>query len=329
MSEEFDFELNRVARVIAERNVKTALLQFPEGLKRQALKVKGQLVEKVPKCDIKISGEPCYGACDIPKTSDTELIVNFGHLPIPNLANVKDVIFIQARSEADPLPAVKEALPRLGGRVGIVTTAQHIHKIPEITELLESQCKVGVVGKGDDRIFSEGQLLGCNVSSAKSIEDKVDNFLFVGSGDFHPLAVAIATSKEVIIADSISSEVREISELKDKVLRQRFGAIATASHAKSFGIIVSTKPGQRREELAKDIEVKLKEANRDTLIVEMENITPAKLDAFGLDVWVSTACPRIAIDDHARFTNPILTPAELEIMLGQMAWENYLFDTIT
>ena len=56
--------------------------------------------------------------------------------------------------------------------------------------------------------------------------------------------------------------------------------------------------------------------------------TDQALDAFNLDAWVSTACPRIAIDDHATFSKPVITPVELDVVLGARKWEEYAFDEI-
>ena len=47
-----------------------------------------------------------------------------------------------------------------------------------------------------------------------------------------------------------------------------------------------------------------------------------------MDAFVSVACPRIAIDDYALHKKPIITPPELEIVLGERKWEDYAFDEI-
>ena len=41
-----------------------------------------------------------------------------------------------------------------------------------------------------------------------------------------------------------------------------------------------------------------------------------------------TACPRIAIDDSAMYKKPVITPQELEIVLGLRDWDDYLMDEI-
>ena len=45
-----------------------------------------------------------------------------------------------------------------------------------------------------------------------------------------------------------------------------------------------------------------------------------------IDALVSTACPRIAFDDTSSFKQPLLSPAELEIVLGKRKMENYRID---
>ena len=53
-----------------------------------------------------------------------------------------------------------------------------------------------------------------------------------------------------------------------------------------------------------------------------------RLLPFEADAYVSTACPRIAIDDYLKYTKPILTPIELEIVLGIKEWSDYTMDLI-
>ncbi len=325
--EEFDFEISRVVTAIRQHGCNSVLLQFPEGLKRKGREVATEIASQVPKCKIVVSGEPCYGACDIPQT-DADLIVHFGHLPIPSIETEKSVLYIQTRSSADPLPAVELALSNLPEKVGVVTTTQHIHTLSNVIEFLEKNGIKVHVGKGDGRTFTAGQVLGCNTSSARAVADEVDVFLYVGTGNFHPLAITIATGKGVVIADPVTGEVRRIEELKNKVLKQRFGIIELAKNAKRFGIVLSTKIGQRRERATFDIKETLEGYGKEAVIVEMNSVTPQKLDAFGLDCWVSTVCPRLAVDDYALFSKPLISPVELEIAFGIRPWEEYALDEI-
>ncbi len=303
------------------------ILQFPEGLKRNAIDVAGDIDAQLKDVHVQISGEPCFGACDLPSNPDG-LIVNFGHYPIPNLAHDGEVLFIPARSNKDPIPIVRKVLPELKGRVGVVSTPQYIHRVPDIVDLLSDNDITPFVSKGDDRIFKEGQVLGCNTSAARAIAKDIDIILFIGAGDFHPLALALGTNKDIVIADPDMDEIRGIRDLKDRVLRQRHAVISQAKDAEVFGVILSTKPGQRREDLARDIVKDLRKAGKKAYIVEMENTSPQILDSFSATAWVSTACPRLAIDDHLAYNKPIITPPELDIILGKREWEDYIFDEI-
>ena len=78
------------------------------------------------------------------------------------------------------------------------------------------------------------------------------------------------------------------------------------------------------QNLKKILEKKKKKVN----LLHLDTITPAHLDYLDMDCFVSTACPRIAIDDQSLFKQPILIPLEVEILLGYKDWETYKFDQI-
>jgi len=326
MPEEFDFEIGRIADTIRERRCRNVLLQFPEGLKRSAADVALALSQRTDAAVI-VSGEPCYGACDIP-AADADLLVHFGHLPIPSLKTKNSVLYIQARSNADPMPVLDKAIQFLEGTVGLLTTAQHIHVLENMAEHLRSKGVEVIVGKGDRRLFSEGQVLGCNASSARAVSDEANSFLFVGTGSFHALAIALATPRPVFAADPVTGEVRDIADERDKLLRQRHGAIERARTASRFGIILSSKAGQRREKVAIRVSEQLAAAGLESIIVEFDTITSQKLANIGLEAWVSTACPRLAIDDFSSFSMPVLTVPEAEILVSNRSWDDYIFDEI-
>ncbi|MEM4196103.1 MAG: diphthamide synthesis protein, partial [Methanothermobacter sp.] len=96
-----------------------------------------------------------------------------------------------------------------------------------------------------------------------------------------------------------------------------------------WGIIVSSKEGQRRFKLALKIKRKLESAGRDAFIFLLENVSPEALLPFReIEAFVVTACPRIAIDDSQIYDRPLLNPSELEIALGEREWEDYVLDEI-
>jgi len=324
-----DFHIAEVVSFIQGRKASLVALQFPEGLKVHAMAVAEEL-ERRTGCKCIILGDPCYGACDVSMSYGelADVLIHFGHTPMPDLAVGDEVLFIEVRLEYGVEELLPLVLPHLGKKVGLVSTPQHLQWLPTVQRWLASNGVDARIGKGDARVKHPGQVLGCNVTSASSIAEEVDQFLFIGSGDFHPLAVALETGKDVLVLDPLMREVRDIKELKDRVLRQRYAAIAIAQEAKGFGILISTKPGQRRSALALRLRTLVEEKGRRAWVIALDNITPDQLLAFQVDAFVSTACPRIAVDDALRYKKPILTPVELEVALGARSWEDYSFDSI-
>ncbi|CAG0971067.1 hypothetical protein METP3_01492 [Methanosarcinales archaeon] len=322
MKNQFDFDLERIINIIKEKHFKTVGLQFPEGFKRQAFSI-SQMLEERTGAGILISGNPCFGACDIDTTlsGKVDVMFHFGHSKMGNFDNV---VFIETRSNVDVLPCVKTALPLLAAnKIGLITTVQHIHKLDEISSFLREIGMEGVSGKGDLRVSYPGQVLGCNFTAARV---DCDEYLYIGSGIFHPLGVAIATGKRVVAADPYLNKAIEVSP--EKFLRKRSGYIAKSMDAKVFGIIVSSKSGQNRIDLAKKLAQIAGEHGKKAQIIIMDLVTPEQLLAFKVDAYVNTACPRITIDDAERFHVPVLTPQEFEIVLGERMWDALVMDEI-
>ncbi len=322
MKNQFDFDLERIIAIIKEKHFKTVGLQFPEGFKRQAFSI-SEMLEEETGAGILISGNPCFGACDIDTTlsGKVDVMFHFGH---SKMGNLKNVVFIETRSNVDVLPCVKTALPLLKtNKIGLITTVQHIHKLEEISGFLLENGKKGIAGKGDLRVNYPGQVLGCNFTAAHI---DCEEYLYIGSGIFHPLGVAIATGKRVVAADPYLNQAAEVSP--EKFLRKRSGYIAKSMDAKVFGIIVSSKSGQNRIDLARKLAQIGKEHGKKTQIIMMDLVTPDQLLAFKVDAYVNTACPRITIDDAERFHVPVLTPQEFEIVLGERKWESLVMDEI-
>ncbi len=311
---------------IRSKGCKTVGLQYPDGMRLQAIEL-AEEIERGAKVTAMVSAEPTFGACDIPRMP-VDLVVQIGHAPMPYL-NLKDVLFLEAPMPLPSLDFLEAALPLVESPVGLLTTVQHIPWLEDVQMYLEAHGVTVVVGEPDGRIAYAGQLLGCDVHTARQVADDVKCFLYVGTGDFHPLGVALALEKRVVAADPFTGEVRDMGELREAILRQRFAAIAIAEEAQSFGIIVSRKIGQYRMGMAMDLKRLLESEGRKGYLLLMDFVGPEFLKGYRVDAFVNTACPRIAIDDHAQYDRPMLTPPELEIALGRGEWGDYAFDEIT
>jgi len=323
----FDIDLTSAISEIKRLKARVVALQVPEGLKKRAYQI-AEDIENKAGVEVLVVAEPCYGACDVPSSlfDIVDAIVNVGHSPIPSLRYNRPVIFVPARSRIPISDQLKKSVGFLHEPVGVLATSPHLIDLDDVIDGLENLGIKSKVGEGDSRISHPGEVLGCNFTSATSIAKDVNSFLLVGSGTFHGLGVHLVTGKKVVILDPNLEEPREIDQVKDKVLRQRSAVIEKARNARVFGIIVGEKLGQRRMRRAKELRKLLRWKKRDAALILMDRFDPEKLRAMGFDAYVSTACPRIAIDDFAMYDRPLLTPQELEIVLGVRKWENYSFD---
>jgi 2-(3-amino-3-carboxypropyl)histidine synthase len=332
----YSIDVEKAAKVVLKNGYKTVALQIPEGLKRNVWKIV-EFLEKETQAKIIVIADPCFGACDLVnyelKNLDVDFAIQIGHTSIPNVENFWiPTLFINAVSTKDVSAVVEKSFPFLEGKkIGVVTTAQHLHTLKVVENILKKHNFMPIVSDGDERISEKGQILGCNFTAGTTIAERVDCFLFIGSGNFHPVGLLLSSKKPVIAANPYTNVVKkqELEDLKDTILRQRYGAIANSKNAKRFGILVGTKRGQQRIKLADKIKELLDSFNKKSLIITLDQFSPISLQGFSdIDCFVSTACPRIAIDDYLQYKIPILTPVELEIVLGKRKWEEYMFDQI-
>jgi len=303
--------------LLKKKGVRRVALQFPEGLKRQSATVTAAL--KNAGFEVIVSGDPCHGACDL--ALDTlrfaDALVHFGHAPI---TQYPQVIFEPWKIDFD-IEVLENALPLLNSTtICLVTTVQHTHLIHAMGAFLQSKGITCVVAEGGGRTPERGQVLGCSFSAAKMTG--ADEILFVGTGLFHPVGMAIATRARVIALDPLAGTAQEVKG--DALMRRRFAVMEKARGARNVGIIVSTKSGQQRMELARRL-VSLSPA---AVIVLMREVIPDELLNLGFACYVNTACPRLAYDDQVRFPVPVLSPPEFEILCGARSWDEYTIDEI-
>ncbi|MDP3066680.1 MAG: diphthamide biosynthesis enzyme Dph2 [Methanobacteriaceae archaeon] len=324
----YQLKEDQIVTKIVELNARVVGLQFPDGLRVHATKL-ARKIEKETGATTIISGDACYGACDLSdRTMEgcVDILIHFGHTTLPLDYRVP-VLFVEAYYTMEVMNSVKEALKILKDykTIGLVTTTQHLNLLDDVAQLLEKNGKKVQMGPGKGTL--RGQVLGCNFSSARELS--VDAFLYLGSGNFHPLGLKLSTSKPVIIADPYMNEARTIDEFADRILRARFAKITRAMDAKKWGILVSSKEGQNRLEMARILKEKIEDHGHEAYLILLENIRPELLMAFrDIDVFLVTACPRIAIDDAQIYEKPLITPHEMEIVLGLRDWEDYQIDEI-
>jgi|YNPNPStandDraft_1061719.scaffolds.fasta_scaffold06654_4 2-(3-amino-3-carboxypropyl)histidine synthase len=331
----YSVELESLINTIKEKEYRFIGLQVPEGLKNSADVIVDNLESKTGvRCVI--LADPCFGACGTPlydlESLGVDCLVHIGHIGLesPGYHSKVPIYYVGAYYTGDVVKVVEKSLKLLDGkRVGLVTTAQHIRNLDAVRSTLTRNGFEPVMCAGDGRVKEPGCILGCDLSAGLKINDKVDSYLFIGSGFFHPVGLSLCVDKTVVAADPYTNTVNkdEIIKTRDRILRQRYGAITQAKNAKVFGVLIGLKPGQRRLRLANKIHDTLRLNNKKSYLIALEVFTPLSLAAFNsIDCYVSTACPRIAIDDYSMYNKPLITPVELEIALGLRSWSEYCFD---
>jgi 2-(3-amino-3-carboxypropyl)histidine synthase len=310
-------DISELIRQLKKRKAKKVALQFPAGLKRRAYEYAGALRDKG--FDVIVSGDPCYGACDLALDTlvHADVLVHVGHAPLD--AREK-VIFVPFDVDFD-VSVLEKAIPLLHGKTaGLVTTVQHVHLVTAMEAFLKERGIEVRVAEGRGRTPHRGQVLGCSFSTA--LDTGADEILFVGTGHFHPIGIALATKARVVALDPLTGIAQEVSG--EALLRRRFAIIEKARGGKNFGIIVSTKSGQHRMDLAR----RLAALPPRAVIVTMKEVNPDELLNLGFAAYVNTACPRLAYDDQVRFPVPVLSPQEFEILCGVRSWDDYAIDGI-
>jgi 2-(3-amino-3-carboxypropyl)histidine synthase len=157
------------------------------------------------------------------------------------------------------------------------------------------------------------------------MSERVREKIFSGSFPIYPY---MYTLRQFMRMNGVKKQ--EIEDLKNNLLRQRYGAIIAARNSQKFGILIGVKRGQQRLKVALAAKKMLDAAGKTSFFITLDDFSYEALQGFSdIECYVSTACPRIAIDDYNMYKKPIITPVELEIVLGRREWEQYEFDQIT
>jgi 2-(3-amino-3-carboxypropyl)histidine synthase len=323
VNESYDFELERIKDLIKVKGAKRVGVQLPAGLKPLAIELAAQ-ISKETGAEVIVSGSSCYGACDVDEKLEgiVDLLFHFGHTETSSFTKresgqeraQKRVFFIELRSTVNITPVVEKALTKIkGDSVGLVATVQHVHALNKAKRELTRAAKGVVIGKSYTLPYP-GQVLGCDFSSALVAPEEI---LFIGSGSFHPVGIALYTGKRVIAADPFTQHIAlyEPEELR----KRRWIEIGRALDAHSFGILIGLKRGQCNLSEAIVLKRKAVEKGFAAYLISMEEINEENLLGFDVDAFVNTACPRL-VEDFVHFKKPVVSVREFTVVLGERDW---------
>ena len=300
--------LSKLRKKCDEHQTNKVLVQLPEGLKPKMNLILDELCKYG--FDPVASADPCFGACDL-KFIPRYITLHIGH---SKMIEAEPVVYWEYRYDIDPWGTIEKHISEIKEeKLGLITTVQHIGFIDKVKEKLEDVGKTVLIGKPGPRVTYPGQVLGCDASSAISIVNDVDAYLYFGSGVFHPQFVAFQTRKPVYAIDPFSGEFQLMTWgrfEKESALRK-----TKAMNAKSIGVLTSTKPGQNYLDSAKNLSDRLRKYGYESGVIVAENLNPQIVDYLPYDAIVVMACPRIVLDDWKNYKKSILLPEEVEWVL--------------
>jgi len=260
--------------IIRREGYRKVLFHLPAGLMRYWTELSTLVEEPV------FSAEPCFGACDVPlytfRKLGVDAIISFGHSKPLFLNYPGNVHFVEVELDFEPgfIPPCD--------RVGIVYVVQYRRAAERYARWLSDRGKTVVMGgKPGFMATYAGQVTGCDVEAARRIADEVDCFVVCADGRFHAQAVA-------------SLGKPTFNWLGEKVMPPKY-PVARVFAAEKVGIFVSTKPGQFYMDLALRVRQLLEDRGKKVLLA-VGDFIGGEIENFGVDVWVSAACPRLAED---------------------------------
>lgn len=292
---------------------KPIAIQIPEGLKQYSTDILNKFKENDPILFV----DQCYGACDLKdieaKNLGCKLLIHFGHYPV--IKSKIKTIYIPLNYELDneTINYIVEEIKKLNlKKINLVTTIQYINNIEKIKTKLKQENIQTLPGKKTKRTI-EHVVLGCDCST---INDKTYPIIFIGDGYFHVTNIAyIYNSQKIYLINPFTKDTKQITEPQE-FIKRRYAIISRAKNAQSFGIIVSTKPGQTRLKLAKNIQNKLQKQGKKAYLLIADNIKDELFTGINIDCYINTACPRITYDDYYLFKKPMLAPPEIELLFN-------------
>ncbi|HLC62965.1 MAG TPA: diphthamide synthesis protein [Candidatus Nanoarchaeia archaeon] len=185
------------------------------------------------------------------------------------------VLFLSTKSKINIKPLIKKV--NIKGKIGLVSIIQYVDLLKELQAQLPNSVIIG-------------QVVGCSLVNLS--KEKVDSYLYLGVGKFHPIYVARKTKKPTY---SLNPETEEFFLISNKEIedyeKQKLGKIKKFLAAEKIGVIVSTKPGQENIALALDIKSKLK---KECFIFTTNTLDLNELENFPqIQAWINTSCSRL------------------------------------
>ncbi len=193
-------------------------------------------------------------------------------------------------------------------KINMVAAVQYLNQMEEVKNKITD--KEFVIKQSEYRAMHKGQILGCDVYAADCPD--CDAVLAFTQGYFHVLGIPIKYDKPVINVDPETGNIEIIDKkMADKYRKRILQGVGLAISAKKVMFVESTKAGQTYG--AKMLKKAMESKGISVYSIVADEINFNRLNEFrDIDVFISTACQRIAIDEMDKVEKPIINAEDLE-----------------
>ncbi len=291
---------NDIKGVISElkkTRTRRIMVQFPEGLKMKIQDIAKRLENEG--FELVLNVEPVFGGCDVRdfegKRLGCQAILHIGHSDF-GVKSELPVIYWDYSFDVDPIPALEKNFEKLKSykNIGLFTSIQYVSAMRKVKQFLEKNEKEVFTYKSQKH---EGQVLGCRVFAATSLKDKVDCFLYVGAGRFHPLGVALVTEIPTFSLDLEKNDIIDFQNEKKIYMKKKAWHDVKLKEARVVGITVSWKQGQNRIDEAMRLKKLLESEGKEVHILAFDTVSKEKIMGMKFDCVVNMVCPRMDDED--------------------------------
>ena len=296
--------VEEIIEAIEDKDHEKIGLQGPDGIKPEIIEYAQQLEEEG--YETVIIGASTFGACGIAdekaERMGADALIHVGHTRFlhPERQDMDDinVYYLPYREDREIMKVLKNHYSEIGEdeKIGLVGVTQYMDRAEEAREFLEEKGYEVVEGKTGLRTTEVGQVLGCDAGAAHNIAEKVDAFVFLGSGHFHPSQVS-ETGKKVYVVDPYEEHIWvEPANSLDDEKRAEYARVMKHKDKKKWGIVTSSKKGQNYMQAVKIAKEKLEKHGKDVYIFVEDRIFESDYKGYGIDIYVNCACPRMTKD---------------------------------
>ncbi|KAF6040259.1 DPH1 [Bugula neritina] len=327
----YNFEIHKSIWRIKKTESKRVALQFPEGLLLYACAI-ADILESHTDAEVLIMGDVTYGACCIDdlsaKAMACDLMIHYGHsclVPIDKTEGI-NMLYVFVDIKIDTAHFIDTLLYNFTKDTSLilVSTIQFVSALQAAARALRENGYQVTIPQA--KPLSPGEILGCTSPVVGSPSDAI---VYLGDGRFHLESIMIHNpSNAAFRYNPYGKEFTQEYYESEKMHKNRLSAIAKASKAKVFGLILGTLGRQGSTTVFDRLKESLTEHGCKYIMVLLSEIFPDKLAEFHeVDAWVQVACPRLSIDWGTAFNKPLLTPYEVSVALKKVEWrERYPMD---